>query len=79
MASDKVEFPILEMLNDDEIAQAICNFTARRNGIDPDSVPVNFKVSYRNMKQPDGTSRLFASIVILGAEAPKSLKPEESK
>lgn len=65
------DLPYVTTITDDEIAQAICNYTARRYlGVDPDTVPVKFKVSYRNVKQPDGGSRLFASIVITDVGAP---------
>jgi len=65
------DLPYVTTITDDEIAQAICNYTARRYlGVDPDTVPVKFKVSYRSVKHTDGSSRLFASIVITDVGAP---------
>ncbi len=77
MASEPQELPYVTMLTDDEVAQAICNYTARRYlGVDPDTNPVKFKVSYRNVKQPDGSQRLFASIVVTDIGATGQLAEE---
>ena len=80
MASENQELPYVTMLTDDEVAQAICNFTARRYlGVDPDNAPVKFKVTYRNVKQADGSQRLFASIVITEVGAAGKTTESERK
>jgi len=76
--ADKQDFPFVTMLTDDEVAQAICNYTARRYlDLDADDVPVKFKLTYRNVKQADGTQRLYASIVIMSVGATATKPAEE--
>lgn len=59
------DLPFVSMLTDDEITQAICNHAMKKQlGLDPDAHSVTFKVTYRNIKQPEGGYRLFASIAI---------------
>lgn len=78
--AEKQELPYVTMLTDDEVAQAICNYTARRYiGVDPENIPVKFKVTYRNVKQPDGSQRLYASIVITDVGATGKPSEEERK
>jgi hypothetical protein len=76
----KPELPHVGLLTDDEIAQAICNYEAKKHlGIEPDLQHLDFKLTYRQIKDGLGGTRLFASIVITGIGAPPSAppKPEE--
>ena len=61
------DLPHVGVITDDEIAQAICNFVARNQlGIEPGAYNLDFKVTYRNVKDSGGGTRLFASIAITG-------------
>jgi hypothetical protein len=72
------DLPFVSMLTDDEIAQAIANFAAKKQmGLDPEAHNLDFKVTYRQVKG-DGGQRLFASIAItsVGAIAPPKEEPK---
>lgn len=58
------ELPLVGIVTDDEITQAIGNDYVKKLGVDPDSVNCEFKVTYRNVKNEGGGYRLFASIAV---------------
>lgn len=72
------DLPFVSMITDDEIAQAICNYAAKKQlGIDPEVCQIDFKITYRQVKIESG-QRLFASIVIMGITTPP-LKDESKR
>lgn len=74
------DLPFVSVVTDDEIAQAICNYAAKKQfGLDPDLHDLGFKVTYRQIKGPDGALRLFASIAITSVKPLAAAPAEEPK
>ena len=64
----KPDMPFVTLLTDDEITKAICDYTvAKSMGVDPAMHDVDYRVSYRSVKDGQGT-RLFATIAITSLE-----------
>ena len=73
-----IDLPHVGVVTDAEIAQAICNQEARDLGVDPVTNKIDFKVTYRNVKDNiGGGQRLFASIVITGISPKPPPAPEK--
>lgn len=62
------ELPMVTMLTDDEMAEAIKVYAARKHlGMDHEQAAnLEFRVSYRQVKQAEGGSRAFAAVALLG-------------
>ena len=73
-----MDLPFVTVITDDEIAQAVCDYAMRRQiGLDPQEHNATYRVTYRNVRQPDGSVRLFASLAVTAVE-PKASAPERT-
>lgn len=57
----------VDLLTGDEIKEALVRFVLTRKGKEVPPEGINAEVSYRNVRLPDGTVALFASIAVVTA------------
>lgn len=65
--------PAVEMLTGDEVKDALVRYVVNRKGVPVTSellAQIDSEVSYRNVRLPDGTVTMFASVGLF--EKPKS-------
>ena len=61
-----MSYPILDILTDDEIHEALVTKTLARHQIDLPAAEVNAHVVHRNVRQGDGTWQMISSVAVLG-------------
>ena len=70
MAKQQIPFPVIELLTGDEIQEALLRLVLSRKGLGAAEIDAFLRrayqaqVSYRNVKFPDGSVSLFASVGI---------------
>lgn len=71
-----MSLPVVDMLTGDEIQEAIVRFVADRKSLDPEEVKqAQVQLAYRNVRLPDGTLSLFATVGLFSqVPAPSSKK-----
>lgn len=72
----RLAIPIVDMLTGDEIQEAIVRFILERKGVDRSDIPLTLEgsqvqMAYRNVRFPDGTLSLFATVGIFAKPIPK--------
>lgn len=66
-----MSLPVVDMLTGDEIQEAIVRFVAERKNLDHDTIKqAQVQLSYRNVRLPDGTLSLFATVGLFRADPP---------
>lgn len=67
-----MSLPIVDMLTGDEVQEAIVRFVQERKDISPDELKgAVVQLSYRNVRFPDGTVSLFATVGIFPGQKKK--------